>query len=313
LLTKALLQIKALVKYDPELEGIYDRLEPASYIMDEASREIDRYMDQLESSPARLEEAENRLYRIKSLEKKYGSGTIGILKHRQETAAELDAMEEFGLKEEEWAVSAAKAKEGYFAFSAELTHMRSVVKQCLEGQIDKEFLDLAMEKAHFQADIREAEPGPKGLEQVEFLISTNTGEPFLPLVKIASGGELSRVTLAMKRILAASDTCETLIFDEIDSGIGGTTVQSVAEKLASISKDQQVICITHSPIIAAKAGQHLMLEKEELEGRTTTGIHELSGQERVEELTRMLGGGLGSEDLRRHAETLLQGSAGADG
>jgi len=183
--------------------------------------------------------------------------------------------------------------------------MRREIKDRLEDQISREFLDLAMKAAHFRADIRETQASSKGADTVEFLISTNTGEPHLPLAKIASGGELSRITLAMKRILAASDACETLIFDEIDSGVGGTTVSAVADKLLSISTSQQVICVTHSPVIAAKAGQHLLLEKAEQGGRTRTLIRELDREERIEELVQMLGGGTGTDDLRRHASAML--------
>lgn len=306
LLSKALQQLRGLEKYDPELGGIFERLEPASYILDEISREIDRYKDQMDVSPARLEEAENRLYKIKSLGKKYGEGTEAILGYRQKIAAELDDMEEFGQKEEEWAENESKAKGVYNAESAELAQLRRKAKTQLEKQIDQEFLELAMKAARFQVDIHDGRPGPKGADEVEFHISTNTGEPYLPLAKIASGGELSRITLAIKRILASSDTCETLIFDEIDSGIGGVTVQSVAEKLSSISLDQQVICVTHSPVIAAKAGQHLLLEKTEEKGRTTTKAEDLDDQERVTELMRLLSGDVASVDLRRHAESMLK-------
>ena len=305
LLSKALQHLKGLGKYDPALDGIHDRLEPASFLMDEAIREMDRYKDRLDVSSGRLEEAENRLYKIKALGKKYGEGVASILGHRETIAAELSVMEEFSLKEEEWESAAAEAQGTYTRHAAELSFLRKEAKERLEEQIDREFQDLAMKAAHFLADIRESAPGPKGADYVEFLISTNTGEPFLPLAKIASGGELSRITLAMKRILAASDTCETLIFDEIDSGIGGTTIQAVAEKLLSISSRQQVICVTHSPVIASKANQHFLLEKEEQGGRTLTDIRELDEQERVEELMRMLGGDAGSGDLRRHAASML--------
>ena len=306
LLSKALQLIKGLGVYDPELEGIHDRLEPAVYLIDEASREIGKYKERMDISPSRLEEAENRLYKIRALGKKYGGNTETIRKHRESVAAELAEMEELNEKEEEWADEAMKAKDAYATHSAALSQARLKVKEQLEELVDREFMDLAMRSAHFKAEIRDSAAGPKGTDSVEFLISTNTGEPFLPLVKIASGGELSRVTLAMKRILAASDTCETLIFDEIDSGIGGTTIQAVAEKLFSISRSQQVICVTHSPMIAAKAGQHLLLEKKELEGRTTTGIRDLDEPERIEELMRMLGGDSDSDDLRRHAKTLMR-------
>ena len=309
LLSQALQQLKDLGKYDPALDGVYERLEPATYLIDEAVREIERYKDETDVSPSRLEEAETRLYMIRALGKKYGESTEDILKFRENAALEFEAMEEFGLKEEAWEGEAAKAGEAYTDCSVELTRLRGEVKRQLEARINAEFLDLAMKAARFQADVRESTPGPKGADTVEFLISTNTGEPFLPLAKIASGGELSRITLAMKRVLATSDTCETLIFDEIDSGIGGTTIQAVAEKLQSISRDQQVVCVTHSPVIAAKAGQHFLLEKTETEGRTVTGIRELGEADRVEALMLMLGGDETSADLRRHAKAMLEAAA----
>ena len=312
LLSQALQQLRDLGKYDQALDGIYERLEPATYLIDEAVREIERYRDETDVSPARLEEAENRLYLIRALGKKYGEGADEILKFRESAALEFAAMEEFGQKEETWESEAAKAGEAYAACCAELTRLRLEVKKQLEERIDAEFLDLAMKAARFRVEIRTSEPGPKGADAVEFLISTNTGEPFLPLAKIASGGELSRITLAMKRILAASDTCETLLFDEIDSGIGGTTIQAVAEKLQSISREQQVVCVTHSPVIAAKAGQHFLLEKTETEGRTLTGIRELDEAGRVEALMLMLGGNADSDDLRRHAKAMLDGRDSPD-
>ena len=306
LLSKALRQLRELSRYDPELEGVYDRLEPASFLMDEASREINRYNDHMDVSPNRLEEAETRLYRIKALGKKYGDSTEAILEHRENAAIELADMEEFILKEGEWEGEAAEAKEVYSRLSSEIARQRSGIKKRLEEQVDLEFADLAMKSARFRVDLQEGAIGPKGGDRVEFLISTNTGEPFLPMAKIASGGELSRITLAMKRILAASETCETLVFDEIDSGIGGTTIQAVAEKLSSISKRQQVLCVTHSPIIAAIADQHFLLDKEEQEGRTLTYIREIRDEERVDELVRMLGGDAVSADLRRHAQVMLR-------
>jgi DNA repair protein RecN (Recombination protein N) len=294
-------------KYDPALSGVQERLEPASYILDEVAREIGQYRDQLELGPGRLEEAENRLYQIRALCKKYGGTEQTALDHRQALAAEWDDMEEFSGKEEEWLAQAAAAAKEYAARAGELRRRRQAIKERLEAEIDREFLDLAMSAAHFTVSLEEREPGPQGIDSAEFLISTNTGEPFLPLAKIASGGELSRITLAMKRVLAAMDSCETLIFDEIDSGIGGVAAQRVAEKLLSISQSQQVICVTHAAVIAARANQHLLLEKEESQGRTRTEIKALTGEKRIDELVRMLGGRDASGDLRRHASRLLQG------
>ncbi len=305
-LTNALRSLRSVSRYDPELEKIHERLEPASFIMDEASRDIARYRDQLDVAPSRLEQAESRLYRIRTLGKKYGAGSAAILEHKAGISKELEEMEELAQNEEEWEAEALSLKDAFLRDCEELSLERAKVIASLEPRIDSEFQDLAMKAARFKVDARESAPGPNGADSIEFLISTNTGEPFLPLAKIASGGELSRITLAMKRVLASSDSCDTLIFDEIDSGIGGITIQSVAEKLASISLLQQVICVTHSPVIAAKANQHLLLEKEEIEGRTLTKVKDLDEGQRVEELTRMLGGDSSSADLLRHAARMLK-------
>ncbi|MDR1194427.1 MAG: DNA repair protein RecN [Peptococcaceae bacterium] len=305
-LSRALRQLRDAAKYDPALSGVQDRLEPATYILDEAIREIGQYRDQLEPGPGRLEEAENRLYQIRSLCKKYGGDEGAALAHRQAIAEDLAGLEEFFSREEEWAAETAAAEKAYLAQAMELRRLRLEIKARLEGEIDREFLDLSMAAAHFVANLEERAPGSQGIDGAEFLISTNAGEPFLPLAKIASGGELSRITLAMKRVLAAIEACETMIFDEIDSGIGGVAAQRVAEKLWSISRSQQVICVTHTAVIAARANQHLALEKEESRGRTRTAIRALVGEARVDELVRMLGGQDASGDLRRHARALLE-------
>lgn len=305
LLANALNYLRDLSRYDPELGGLYDRLEPAAYLLDEASREITNYKDNLDMQPGRLEEAENRQYKIRILCQKYGAGISEVLQKRQQLAKELSEMESFELLEEEWAKKIRILEQSYHQAAAKLHELRVKVKEELESRINQEIRDLAMPSAQFMVEIRETTPGPAGFDQIEFLISTNTGEPFLPLAKIASGGELSRITLAMKRVLADLDSSQTMVFDEIDSGMGGATTHAVADKLSAISKSQQVICITHSATIAARAEQHLYLEKMESEGRTKTLIRDLDQPGRIGELARMLGGDSNSEDLCRHAKSLL--------
>ena len=307
-LTNALRLLKSVDRYDPDLTSIHERLEPAGYIIDEVARDIIRYRDLLDVSPSRLESAESRLYRIRSLGKKYGGDSVAILSHRDEVARELEEMEELSQNEELWEAQASGARADFNERCAELSRARAEVIAALEPRVDNEFLDLAMKAARFKVEKRDIQPGQNGADSIEFLISTNTGEPFLPLIRIASGGELSRITLALKRILASSDTRDTLMFDEIDSGIGGTTIQAVADKLASISLEQQVICVTHSPVIASKANQHLLLEKSERAGRTVTLVKDLEENERIVELTRMLGGDSSSEDLLRYAAGMLKKS-----
>ncbi|MEA4891797.1 MAG: DNA repair protein RecN [Peptococcaceae bacterium] len=305
LLAKALNQLRDLSRYDPELGGLYDRLEPASYLLDEAAREIAHYKDNLDMQPGRLEQAENRQYKIRMLCQKYGDGTAAVLEKRRQLGQELSEMENYEILEEEWKKEIQKSEKQYYTAARELHEKRLAVKRELEERINREIRDLAMPAAQFIVDLQETVPWAGGMDAVEFLISTNAGEPFLPLAKIASGGELSRITLAMKRVLAAMDSSQALVFDEIDSGMGGVTAYAVADKLEAISESQQVICITHSAAIAARAKQHLYLEKQEEGGRTKTTVQDLQRPERIAELARMLGGSAGSEDLMRHAARLL--------
>lgn len=305
LLAKALNQLRDLSRYDPELGGLYDRLEPASYLLDEAAREIAHYKDNLDMQPGRLEQAENRQYKIRMLCQKYGDGTAAVLEKRRQLGQELSEMENHEILEEEWKKEIQKSEKQYYTAARELHEKRLAVKRELEERINREIRDLAMPAAQFIVDLQETVPWAGGMDAVEFLISTNAGEPFLPLAKIASGGELSRITLAMKRVLAAMDSSQTMVFDEIDSGMGGVTAYAVADKLEAISESQQVICITHSAAIAARAKQHLYLEKQEEGGRTKTTVQDLQRPERIAELARMLGGSAGSEDLMRHAARLL--------
>lgn len=305
MLGKALNYLRDLGKYDSELTELYDSLEPASYIMDEAARRISSYQDQLDVSPKRLEDAENRLYRIRSLCKKYGETVLEVLAHRERVAAELQTLENWEDQEKNRESERQELSQRYFDLALQLHDLRCQTGESLESRVDAELKDLAMESARFQTNIQKASPGVSGTDNAEFMISSNAGEAFLPLAKIASGGELSRIILAMKRILAAMDSSDTMVFDEIDSGIGGKTIHAVADKLWTISRNQQVICVTHAAAIAAKANQHLLLLKEETGGRTQTGVKALSPQERIGELARMLGGDSQSPELLAHARSLL--------
>lgn len=305
LINEALHLLRDLGKYDEKLAALYNSLEPTVYVLDEVAREISQYQDNIEISPERLAEAENRLYQLKRLCQKYGETLTDVLNYRESIIVEIEKLENWQNQAEGWNKEIAVLKEEYNKLAFDLHELRVQTAKELEANIDKELQDLAMSAAHFAVEIKSQAPGSLGTDHVEFLISSNNGEPFLPLVKIASGGELSRITLAMKRILAKADLSETLIFDEIDSGIGGKTIHAVADKLLAISESQQVICVTHAAAIAAKANQHILLEKREESGRTKTGIKDLSNRERVLELARMLGGDSQSPELLSHAENLL--------
>jgi DNA repair protein RecN (Recombination protein N) len=200
----------------------------------------------------------------------------------------------------------AKAWDEYCEKGIELTKARKNLARILEHKVMEELVELAMPHALFSIKFNQCEPGAQGIDQIEFLMSPNPGEPLLPVVKIASGGELSRIALALKTIFAELDGVGTLIFDEIDAGIGGKASQKVAEKLQKISLSQQVICVTHSPLIAALADCHLHLEKVIDGARTKTTIIHLDEKSRVDELARMLGGENTTAELRKHAEQMLK-------
>jgi DNA repair protein RecN (Recombination protein N) len=306
LIGESLRQLRDLVRYDNSLDEIHQALEPVAFTLDEVAADIRKYQDALEVSPNRLAEAENRLYQIKQLCQKYGESIEDVLKHRDAAAAELEAMTQWQKQATNWVQEIQELQANYEELAEKLHVARCETAKKLAEQIDHELADLAMPQALFSVDFQRKAAANDGQDAVEFLISSNTGEPYLPLVKIASGGELSRITLAMKCILAKADNCETMIFDEIDSGIGGLTAHAVGEKLGAISQAQQVICVTHSATIAAKANQHILLEKQEEEGRTKSQVQSLDTAARITELARMLGGDSLSPELRSHAQSLLK-------
>lgn len=305
-LSKAINNLTEIQKMDPSLEPLIQNLESSLYVLEEVASELRDYQEKTEVSPYRLEENEKRIRQIKDICKKYGPTEEEALANAQKAREELLKWKQSeeriqGLEKEQ-----VKAWESFLESGQQLSKYRKRIARELEKKVTAELKELAMLHACFSVSFQECEPSEKGLEQVEFVISPNPGEPLLPVAKIASGGELSRIMLALKTILADLDEIGTLIFDEIDAGIGGKAAQKVAEKLEQISKSQQVICVTHSPLIAALADHHLLLEKEVREDRTVTSLRYLEEEERVEELTRMLGGEKQTADLRKHALQMIK-------
>ncbi|MCR4442245.1 MAG: DNA repair protein RecN [Peptococcaceae bacterium] len=306
LVSKALANINEVKKVDPSLEKLFAQLETSLYVLEETAGELRKYRDETEFSPQRLEEVEKRLQAIRDLGKKYGPTVKEVLEFREKAQAELAMWQNSVQRAEELESRVRLLREAYEEKAARLSTARKEQAKKLESKVIGELNELAMPDARFFVAITDGEGTSKGLDEVEFLISPNPGEPLLPVVKIASGGELSRIMLALKTITADLDEIVTLIFDEIDAGIGGKAAQKMAEKLKRISKSQQVICVTHSPIIAALADHHLLLEKVVEGGRTKTLLRLLEGEERVDELTRMLGGEKQTDDLRKHALQMLK-------
>ena len=306
LVSKALASIEDIQRIDPDLGKLYAQLEPSLYEIEEAAGQLRKYLDNIDYSPRRLEQVERRLQVIKDIYKKYGPTFDEVAAFFERSQLELEKWEKSAGRAEELEEIVKEAWHTYLDKARRVSGRRKEIGKALEEKVTRELIELAMPHARFSVNIQPGEPSARGLDQVEFLISPNPGEPLLPVTKIASGGELSRIMLSLKILIADLDGIGTLIFDEIDAGIGGKAAQKVAEKLETISRSQQVICVTHSPLTAALADVHLLLAKNVKEGRTITQVKLLTKEDRVEELSRMMGGEKQTAELKLHASQILK-------
>jgi DNA repair protein RecN (Recombination protein N) len=307
-LTTAVAEIEHAAKLDERLVPLLESLQNALYVAEDAAREVRTYRDGVEFNPERLEEIETRLDTLKTLKRKYGEDIAEVLRYRAEIGARLETLENAETRIAELEAEVAKTKADLAAQAAKLTKARQKAAKPFSEAIMKELADLAMTATRFSVAIElKSEPTATGADHVEFLISPNPGEPLKPLAKIASGGEISRVMLAMKSVLSRTLAVPTLIFDEIDTGIGGRTGTVLADKLAALANASQILCITHLPQIAAKGATHFFIEKQTTKGRTSISVAALSEDQRIEELARMLGGARVSETVRQHAREMLMG------
>ena len=288
----ALQPVTILAEIDETQAEVSDAVHDLHARLDDLVRDFRRYCGDLESDPQELDRVEARLDIIYRLRKKYGKATVAeLLAHAADMRERLDAMEGGGerlavLSDEKTALEKELARE-----SAQLSRCRAAAAVKIEKELENVLRDLGMKNAALSIDIsRKKEMSPNGFDRVEFLISPNVGEPLKPLAQIASGGEMSRVMLALKTVLADCDQIETFIFDEIDAGVSGRTAQSVAEKLAGIGRARQILCITHLPQIAAMGDTHFLIEKTTDSARTTTAIHALSREDSIRELARLTSG-----------------------
>ncbi|MDD4237823.1 MAG: DNA repair protein RecN [Desulfotomaculaceae bacterium] len=309
LLAQAVENLRALVAYDSSANNLLIALESSLYQAEDAARDLAVYRDTVEYSPQRLEVVDDRLNQIKILKKKYGDGITMILQFLDNAVIELQNLqnldEELASSGRELDVAAAT----YYQAAKALSSARSAAGRLLEERVASELASLEMGRVVLSLAFTSIEePSPGGLEQIEFLISPNLGEPLKPLAKIASGGELSRIMLALKTLLAQADDKPVLVFDEVDAGIGGRALQAVAEKLSQLGEQHQVICVTHSPQVAAHARAHHRIIKEFDGVRTVTRIELLDREQRVEELARMLGGKDVTDITRMHASQMLKSS-----
>ncbi len=304
-LSSIIAKVKEMSSIDESVTETLTLLESAMPLVDDAAIFLRGFKDRYDLDPGRLSEVEDRLELIKRLEKKYSEGIETILAYRGEAKKELKGLE-FTDERLESLENELKSREEILLRAAlSLSKKRKEVGKKAEELIGKELKELAFSKAAFKIDIRQAAITSNGLDRVEFMFSANPGEPPKSLTKIASGGELSRVMLALKSILADVDNIPILIFDEVDAGIGGRTAERVAKKLKVISNKHQVLCTTHLPQIASLGDFHLKVGKRRKEERVCVEVKELSGEERLDEIARMLSGKITEVSLK-HAQELLR-------
>lgn len=303
---------------DPRLAAVLESLRNVTCQTEEISREIRSYQEQIQFDPERLAVVEERLEEITQLKRKYGV-TIGeILAYSQQCAAELNHLENQEEHSHHLEGELKTLRTDLGVLAEQLTVLRQRGAERLEKAIVTQLAELNMDKTQFKIALsrNEDEQGipyqginveitPAGADRIEFLVAPNPGEVPKPMTKIASGGELSRIMLALKAILAELDRIPTMVFDEIDVGIGGRTAQAVAEKILGIGQSRQVICVTHLPQIASMAQRHFYIEKRVEADRTHVAVDALMMKERVDELARMLGGAEVTETTRKHAREML--------
>ncbi len=303
---RAAAELEHAMRYDEELKGAFDELMDAQSVLNSCIADLRAYADGLELDEAVLEETENRLDLIRRLELKYGQSIDEILQYREKIAAELEDMKQYELNKEAAELKLTKAEVKLGKSCEALSKQRRTEALNFSRAIEQELKDLGFEKPAISMEFKQRTPSSDGYDDVCFKSALNPGEKEKPLAEVASGGELSRVMLAIKTILAETDDMPTLIFDEIDTGISGRTAQKVAEKLDVIGMKHQVICVSHLPQIAAMADTHFVISKAEEEGRNITSIAKLDKDGSVAELARLLGGEQITKAVSDNAAELLE-------
>ncbi len=317
-LKKAMTGLREIASIDGKMAPLLELCEAGRAQIEEAAREVSAYAERVEFDPARLETIGDRLDLIQKLKRKYGGTIEEIIAFGAKAAAELERMERSTEKIERLKKELQAIKTGLTVKARELTKKRSAAAKDLRTKVETELAQLGMKKTAFVVKMTD-EPGddtddnrklgPRGADRVEYLISPNPGEDPKPLAKIASGGELSRIMLALKTILVEGDRIPTLVFDEVDAGIGGAVAEEVGRKLKRVAGKRQVFCITHLPQIASMAASHYGVAKSVRQDRTSTEVRLLDGKERIDEIARMLGGKTMTEATINHAEEMIKRGA----
>lgn len=306
--------LQELQRVDPSAAALVAAHEQAVSILRDLQAELSHYADKVEIDPARLQELEERLNLIHSLKRKYGGNVAEILAFGEETRKKLQSLEQRDAELARINAESKKIENELWKCGQELSTKRRKLIPQLSKAVSKQLADLGFKQSRFEITLTAVSQPPitnqqspfssHGLDTAEFQFAPNPGEPARPLRAIASSGELARVMLAIKTVLAAEDQVPVLVFDEVDANVGGETANAVGEKMRQIARNRQVLCITHLPQVAAPASAHYVASKQVKGGRTISEITLLGAEERVTELARMLGGQ--SEAARKHAEALLR-------
>jgi DNA repair protein RecN (Recombination protein N) len=305
---QTLKDVEELAEYDASFRDYLEGLESARAVLEDLSFTLRDFADRLEFSPARLAEIEERLAELSRLKRKYGGSIAASLEHLARAEDRLRQIETSDERERELNAAVAEARERYLELAGRLHKERVRAAKKFEQAVENGIAEVAIDNARFQVQVADdvESAGLKGIDHTEFYFSANAGEDVKPLARVASGGEASRLMLVLKTVANGSQFPRTIVFDEIDTGIGGRVSEAVGLKLKKLSQTNQVLCVTHQPQIARFADSHLVVQKEALKGRTQVSVGRLDKAGRVEEIARMLTGAEITGSARRHAKELLK-------
>jgi DNA repair protein RecN (Recombination protein N) len=305
---QSLKEVEELSEYESSFRDYLEGLESARAVLEDLSFSLRDFADRLEFSPARLAEIEDRLAEISRLKRKYGGSITAALDHLARSEDRLRQIETSDEREQELNTQLTAARAHYLDRARKLHKERVRAAKKFEQAVEKGIVEVALDQARFQVLVNDNvdSGGQKGIDHTEFYFSANVGEEVKPLARVASGGEASRLMLVLKTVANGSQFPRTIVFDEIDTGIGGRVSEAVGIKLKKLSQTNQVLCVTHQPQIARFADRHLVVQKEALKGRTQVSVGKLDKAGRIEELARMLTGAEITDSARRHAKELLK-------
>ncbi|RLB67733.1 MAG: DNA repair protein RecN [Deltaproteobacteria bacterium] len=302
--------LQSVAEIDKELAALGDTVQRCLFDLEDVSAQLRSYLGRITFEPDRLEAIEDRLTVLTRLKRKYAPSLSEILNLKDDFDQKITRLQNAGETREGLADELTSLSDKTGQLGEVLSAARRQVAQKLATTLLTELDDLAMPGASFEVAFSTlSHPGHEGLERAEFMVSLNPGEPLMPLARVASGGELSRLMLALKRLAPDADSVPTVIFDEVDAGIGGAAATAVGRKLQAVSRRSQILCVTHLPQVAAFADHHHRVIKHEIEGRTQTVMERIGGDERVQEMARMLGGAQVTEQTLLHAKELITSSA----